>query len=57
MELNGCLPDIALWNPPTGEDLQLEAAVQALLDDVAAAKAAGGVKIERASEKRAREGK
>ena len=35
MELNGCEPDIALWNPPGGPDLQLEAAVKALSADVA----------------------
>lgn len=34
MELNGCEPDIALWNPPQGPDLQLEAAVKALREDV-----------------------
>ncbi|MFQ5507363.1 MAG: S41 family peptidase, partial [Planctomycetota bacterium] len=35
MELNGCEPHIALWNPPGGPDRQLEAAVQALTEDVA----------------------
>lgn len=30
MELNGCLPDIASWNEPDGEDAQLGAAVTAL---------------------------
>jgi len=54
MELNGCLPDIALWNPPTGEDLQLRAAVKALLEDVEREKAKGPVKLETAAEKRAR---
>jgi len=34
MELNGCLPDIALWNPPTGPDVQLQKAVEVLLEDV-----------------------
>ncbi len=41
MELNGCVPDIVVWPQPgeleTGEDPQLEAAVEALLEDVAAA--------------------
>jgi tricorn protease len=37
MELNGCLPDIALWNTPGGEDAQLAAAVRSLLDDLAKA--------------------
>lgn len=35
MELNGCLPDIALWNPPQGPDRQLEKAVEALREGVA----------------------
>ena len=55
MELNGCLPNIALWNPPTGEDLQLRAAVKALLQDVEKKKAKGRVKIVPAAEKRARD--
>jgi len=54
MELNGCEPDIALWNPPDGEDLQLQAAVEALLEDVAAKAAAGDVRIVPASYKRRR---
>jgi tricorn protease len=37
MELNGCLPDVALWNAPGGQDLQLQRAVQALADGVAKA--------------------
>lgn len=36
MELNGCLPDVALWNQPYGPDAQLEAAVRTLAEDVAA---------------------
>jgi len=52
MELNGCEPDVALWNPPGGEDLQLRAAVQALLEDVAAEQAGGDVRIVPASFKR-----
>ena len=36
MELNGCEPDIALWNPPGGPDAQLEAATKALAGEVAA---------------------
>lgn len=39
MELNGCLPDVALWNPPGGADLQLQRAVQVLAEDVAAEQA------------------
>ncbi len=35
MELNGCEPDIALWNPPGGPDRPLEAAVEALANNVA----------------------
>lgn len=57
MELNGCEPDIALWNPPGGEDLQLQAAVKALAEDVAREQAMGGVMIVPASAKRLREGK
>ncbi len=34
MELNGCLPDVALWNDPLGGDAQLEAAVTALRGEV-----------------------
>ena len=34
MELNGCLPDVALWNDPLGGDAQLEAAVQSLQQEV-----------------------
>lgn len=45
MELNGCMPDLAMWNDPMGEDAQLQTAVQALTEDVAAAAAAGGVEI------------
>ncbi|MCC6669473.1 MAG: PD40 domain-containing protein [Planctomycetes bacterium] len=39
MELNGALPDITLWNPLDGPDAQLEAAVKALQEDLARAKA------------------
>jgi tricorn protease len=55
MELNGCEPDIALWNPPGGEDLQLQVAVKALLEDVAAEEAKEKVEIESAARKRQRE--
>lgn len=55
MELNGCLPDIALWNPPNGEDMQLQVAVKALQEDVAAELAKGRVNIEPAAAKRLRE--
>jgi tricorn protease len=37
MELNGCEPDIALWNEPDGPDRQLELAVRALQEDVGTA--------------------
>ena len=52
MELNGCTPDIALWNDPAGPDVQLDRAVQALTEDVAAARAGGAVKIVPAAAKR-----
>jgi len=52
MELNGCTPDIAMWNHPMGPDAQLERAAQALAEDVAAAQAAGAVKIVPAATKR-----
>ncbi|HEX5053211.1 MAG TPA: S41 family peptidase [Planctomycetota bacterium] len=41
MELNGCMPDIALWNLPGGGDQQLAAAISALAEDVAAERARG----------------
>lgn len=53
MELNGCLPDIALWNPPGGDDVQLATAVETLLADVQAEAEAGGVKLVPAAAKRA----
>ncbi|MEM1448848.1 MAG: S41 family peptidase [Planctomycetota bacterium] len=57
MELNGCEPHFAFWNDPTwsspgGEDAQLEKAVEVLAEDVAAAKAEGGVELVPASELR-----
>jgi tricorn protease len=52
MELNGCLPDIALWNSPCGPDAQLAAAVTALAEDVAAAAARGSVEVVPAASKR-----
>ena len=52
MELNGCTPDIAMWNHPMGPDAQLERAVQALAEDVAAQRAKGSVKIVPAATKR-----
>jgi len=55
MELNGCEPDIAFWNAPGGEDLQLEVAVKTLLEDVATEHAKGRVEIEPAATKRRRE--
>lgn len=55
MELNGCEPDITLWNPPIGDDRQLQTAVDALLEDVAAEKAKPKVEIEPAATKRRNE--
>ena len=55
MELNGCEPDIALWNPPAGEDRQLEVAVKTLLEDVGVEQAKEPVKIVPAAFKRAQE--
>lgn len=52
MELNGCTPDIALWNHPMGEDEQLRTAVEALTEDVQKENAAGNVKIVPAATKR-----
>ena len=37
MELNGCIPHHAMWNPPGGPDLQLQKAVSVLEQEVAAA--------------------
>jgi tricorn protease len=39
MELNGAMPDVALWNDPRGGDAQLEAAVRTLAAEVEAAAA------------------
>ena len=55
MELNGCMPDIAMWNEPDwdtpgGTDAQLAKAVEALMEDVA--KEPASPKIEPASVKR-----
>jgi tricorn protease len=55
MELNGCTPDIALWNRPGGPDDQLAAAVGALADDVAKQRAKGDVEIVPAAAKRAQQ--
>ena len=38
MELNGCEPDVALWNHPMGPDVQLQRAAETLAEDVARAK-------------------
>jgi len=62
MELNGCLPDIALWNSPLstlvkGTDQQLAAAVQALAEDVAKEKARGEVEVVPASRLRREAGR
>ena len=50
MELNGCEPDISLWNDPRwgspeGEDTQLMKAVDMLQEDVAKEEAKGKVKL------------
>ncbi|MCC6781612.1 MAG: PD40 domain-containing protein [Planctomycetes bacterium] len=37
MELNGCMPDVALWNTPGGPDAQLAEAVKALLASIESA--------------------
>ncbi|MFT5290972.1 MAG: tricorn protease [Planctomycetota bacterium] len=55
MELNGCMPDIALWNAPGGEDLQLSTAVEALLQDVLKEQAQASVELVPAATKRASE--
>ncbi|MCK5941266.1 MAG: PDZ domain-containing protein, partial [Planctomycetes bacterium] len=52
MELNGCLPDIALWNHPMGPDEQLRTAVETLTEDVQKEQARGSVKIVPAATKR-----
>ncbi|MBI2923817.1 MAG: PD40 domain-containing protein [Planctomycetes bacterium] len=55
MELNGCVPDIVLWprpgEMPRGVDVQLDAAVAALLDDVKAWKAQPRPELKKASER------
>jgi C-terminal processing protease CtpA/Prc len=52
MELNGCTPDIAMWNDPMGPDAQLALAVQALAEDVAAHKQKGAVQLVPAATRR-----
>ncbi len=52
MELNGCLPDLALWNEPDGDDRQLAKAVEVLLEDVATEAAKPKVKLVPAAELR-----
>ena len=52
MELNGCTPDIAMWNDPMGPDAQLALAVQALADDVAAHQKKGAVQLVPAATRR-----
>lgn len=52
MELNGCEPDIAIWNQPNGPDDQLREAVRALGEDVKKANAAPKVIPVRAAEMR-----
>ena len=54
MELNGCLPDIPLWNEPGGPDRQLEVAVETLLEDVRTEQAKDPVEIVPAATRRAR---
>lgn len=52
MELNGCLPGIAMWNHPMGPDSQLARAVKELAADVEKDRAKGNVKIMPAATKR-----
>jgi len=52
MELNGCTPDISLWNHPMGPDTQLQTAVKTLAEDVAKEQAEGDIKIVPAATKR-----
>lgn len=52
MELNGCEPDICLWNKPGGRDDQLREAVRALAEDVKTAAETPRVKPTRAAELR-----
>lgn len=54
MELNGCLPDIALWNEPLGPDAQLARGVEALLAEVEAEKAKPKVELTPAADLRKR---
>ena len=56
MELNGCMPDIVVWpepgDMPRGKDVQLDRAVEALLEDVATWKARPRPKLETAAQRR-----
>ena len=55
MELNGAVPDYILWNDPgempSGKDVQLDKAVQVLLEDVKAWKARPKPNLNKASER------
>ena len=55
MELNGCVPDIVLWpqpgDMPRGVDVQLDAAVAALMEDVKTWKAKPKPPLKKASER------
>lgn len=52
MELNGCMPDVALWNEPDGDDAQLAKAVEVLQEEVAGEKAKPKLKLVPAASKR-----
>jgi hypothetical protein len=56
MELNGAVPDYILWNKPgempSGKDVQLDKAVQVLLEDVNAWKARPKQNLNKASERK-----
>ncbi|MFK7739287.1 MAG: S41 family peptidase [Planctomycetota bacterium] len=52
MELNGCLPDLSMWNDPMGSDRQLAQAVTALAEDVDKLERQGRVQIVPAATKR-----
>lgn len=56
MELNGCLPDLPLWNEPNGPDAQLQRAVKALAEDVEAERQRGRPDIVPAAAKRLQRG-
>ena len=56
--MNGCVPDVVVWPEPgeipSGVDRQLDAGVEVLMKDVAAAKKGGERKLTWESERRRR---